>query len=76
MYREASPINYITHKSPPTIGCYGNMDPLVPSSQPERLKAKLIKEKVPHKLDIFDGGHFYDWSDKDKERMEIVEDTF
>lgn len=68
-YWNASPINYITAESPPTIGFYGNVDPLVPPSQPERLEAKLTEQGVPHKLMIFDGGHYYDWSEEDKEKL-------
>lgn len=69
IYHEASPINYITTNSPPTIGFYGNIDPLVPPSQMEKLRKRLTKEKVPHKLTMFTGGHFFDWQEKDKETL-------
>ncbi len=57
----ASPANYITSESAPTISFYGGQDPLVPASQGPRLKAKLDQEGVYNEFNFYpDGGHA-DW---------------
>lgn len=70
IYYNVSPVYYITSKAPPTIGFYGSADPLVPHSQPKKLKRKLTQEKVPHRVVMFEGGHYFDWSEKDKATLE------
>ena len=49
-YRAASPINYVTPKSPPTLILQGMMDPTVVPSQSEELDAALHAAGVPHQL--------------------------
>jgi len=48
LYREASPIQYVTRNSPPTLILHGTSDDLVPISQSDQLKARLDSLGVPN----------------------------
>ena len=48
LYREASPIQYLDKKDPPTMILHGTSDDLVPISQSDYLKAKLDSLGVPN----------------------------
>jgi acetyl esterase/lipase len=47
LYREASPIRYVSPDDPPTLILHGTSDSLVPISQSDSLKAHLDKANVP-----------------------------
>lgn len=48
LYVEASPINYLTKNTPPTLILHGTSDMLVPIDQAEMLKQKLDSLGVPN----------------------------
>ena len=48
LYRNSSPINYITSNSPPTIMLQGGADPIVAPVQTDLLEAKLKASNVPN----------------------------
>lgn len=59
---EINPVAHITALAPPTLSFYGGEDPLVPSSQGPRLKAKLDEFGVYNEFNFYpDGGHA-DWN--------------
>ncbi|RZJ60507.1 MAG: alpha/beta hydrolase, partial [Flavobacterium sp.] len=61
MIMQVNPAAFITSQSAPTISFYGGQDPLVPSSQGPRLKAKLDAAGVYNEYNFYpDGGHA-DW---------------
>lgn len=47
LYREASPIQYLSKSNPPTLIFHGTSDNLVPISQSDTLKAQLDRLGVP-----------------------------
>ena len=47
LYREASPIQYVSHDDPPTMILHGTSDTLVPVSQSDLLKVRLDSLGVP-----------------------------
>lgn len=47
LYREASPVHYLSKNLPPTLIFHGTSDNLVPISQSDTLKAQLEKLGVP-----------------------------
>jgi len=47
LYREASPIRYVTSDDPPTLILHGTSDNLVPVSQSDTLKARLDNLGIP-----------------------------
>jgi acetyl esterase/lipase len=49
-YREASPINFVSSCSPPTLLVHGSRDEMVQLAQSERLAARLKAVSVPHLL--------------------------
>lgn len=53
VFEQASPINYVTSQSAPTLLLHGGKDGLVPVSQSKNLKAKLDKAGVPAELIIY-----------------------
>lgn len=57
LYAETSPITHVDANSPATIQFLGNEDPLVPTSQGTRLKAKLDDASVTNELHIYNAGH-------------------
>jgi acetyl esterase/lipase len=54
---EVSPITHVTAGSPPTIQFNGNLDPLIPLSQGERLKAALDAAGVTNERHVYTAGH-------------------
>jgi len=54
---EVSPISHVSAQSAPTIQFMGNVDQLVPTTQGQRLKAKLDSFNVPNELHIYNAGH-------------------
>jgi acetyl esterase/lipase len=62
LYAQASPINYISASSPPTIIFHGTDDPVVPIEQSTSLQAKLQSYHVVNSLVVYQGeGH--GWTD-------------
>jgi acetyl esterase/lipase len=61
IYQQASPINFVTSKSVPTLIFHGDMDYVVPVSQSTSLKAKLesVNAKVEIKLYTGEGHGWY-----------------
>jgi acetyl esterase/lipase len=58
IYKTASPINFVTAQSPPTLILHGDDDHLVPVEQSRLLNNKLKKAGVKHDLVIYPGaGH-------------------
>ena len=53
VFEQASPINFVTSQSAPTLLLHGGKDSLVPVSQSQELKAKLDKAGVPAELIIY-----------------------
>lgn len=54
IYRDASPISYLSPDDPPTLIFHGTLDELVPISQADSLKSKLDKVGIPaeyHRLE-------------------------
>ncbi len=49
-YREASPINFVSPFSPPTLLVHGSREEMVQLAQSERLVARLQEVSVPHLL--------------------------
>jgi len=54
-YEMASPIRYVTPKTPPTCVIHGTVDMLVPVHQSDWLVEKLRAEGVPHRYSRIDG---------------------
>ena len=61
MIQDVSPIAHITPQSPPTIMFYGGVDPLVPTSQGQRLKAALDAAGVYNEYNFYPNGGHADW---------------
>ena len=53
VFKQASPINFVTPQSAPTLLLHGGKDSLVPVSQSKELKAKLDNAGVPTELIIY-----------------------
>ncbi len=47
LYRQSSPINFVSPQSPPTLLLQGGADPIVPPSQAVALRDKLSASQVP-----------------------------
>jgi len=54
---EVSPVTHISAQSAPTIQFMGNADPLIPTSQGTRLKARLDSFGITNELNIYNAGH-------------------
>ncbi|MBD8083486.1 alpha/beta hydrolase [Chryseobacterium caseinilyticum] len=67
----ASPVEWITEKSPPTISFYGNNDLVIPLSQKKILDSALNKNKILNESYEFPGGHL-DW-EKDKNSTFLID---
>lgn len=59
---EVSPALHITKDSPATILFYGGQDPVVPSSQATRLKAKLDEAGVYNEYHLYKNGGHGNWN--------------
>ena len=58
VFKQASPINFVSRQSPPTLLLHGGRDGLVPASQSQKLKAKLDSVGVRSELVVYPGeGH-------------------
>ena len=53
IYKESSPVNFVTAKSPPTIVLQGKLDPLVSPRQADLLINKLQHAGVPNQLVLY-----------------------
>ncbi len=53
LYADASPIFHVNENSTPTLLFYGGKDPLIPVSQGEGLKNKLIEFNVQHEYTLY-----------------------
>lgn len=71
LYNATSPITYATSVSPPTIGFYGTLDLLVPSTQMPILREKLTEFNVTNKFTVYPGGHGWNWSAANKEDLRV-----
>lgn len=56
LYKEASPINYLTPQSPPTMIFHGGADYVVPISESKRLQQKLDSLHVENKFISYPNG--------------------
>jgi len=54
MYRQLSPVQFISAQSPPTLILHGSADEVVAVSQSHSLKAKLDAAGVVNKIEIYD----------------------
>jgi acetyl esterase/lipase len=61
LYQNSSSVNFVTATSCPTLILQGGNDPLVPASQAELLKAKLVTAAVPHQYVFYPNGGHGDW---------------
>ena len=69
VYREFSPVTYISPGDAPVLTLHGTLDELVPIAQATVLHAALDAARIPNKADILDGrGH--GWKDADLARTE------
>lgn len=59
---EVSPALHVTKESPATILFYGGQDPVVPSSQATRLKAKLDSAGVYNEYHLYKNGGHGNWN--------------
>ena len=57
LYAKASPINYVSKDSPPTLILHGTIDGLVPVTQSDNLAARLSEQGVPYLYDRLEGWH-------------------
>lgn len=58
LYKQASPVHYVTKDDPPVLTLHGEKDTLVPLEQAELLDAKMKAVGVPHELVVLKGqGH-------------------
>ncbi len=55
LYRQASPITYLTGDDPPTLILHGSIDDVVPIAHAELLAAKLKELKIPYVYERFEG---------------------
>jgi dipeptidyl aminopeptidase/acylaminoacyl peptidase len=55
IYKESSPINYVSAHSAPTLILHGNKDQIVSVSQSKALKTKLDNAGVKNELIIYPG---------------------
>ena len=56
LYKEASPINYVSSQSPPTIIFHGGADYVVPVNESKRLQNKLDSAHVKNELIVYAQG--------------------
>jgi len=54
-YEQASPVRYVTEKTPPTCAIHGTVDMLVPVGQSDLLVETLKAKGVPHLYSRIDG---------------------
>lgn len=66
-----SPVQVVTESGSPTAMFYGDMDPLVPLSNGNRLDSALFAKNIEHVFSIYNGGHGNDWSDADQADLVI-----
>ena len=55
LYKESSPVNYVTRESAPTLILHGSNDPVVHLSQSKALQRKLEAAGVQHQLITYPG---------------------
>jgi acetyl esterase/lipase len=66
-----SPVQVVTESASPTAMFYGDMDPLVPLSNGNRLDTALFAKGIEHVFSIYNGGHGDDWSNADQTDLVI-----
>lgn len=71
LHNASSPVIYVTQNSTKTIGFYGSLDFLVPSTQMPIIRDKLDEFGVTNKFFVYEGGHHWNWSDEDREDMRV-----
>jgi acetyl esterase/lipase len=59
-YNNASPVNFVTTQSPPTLILYGGRDRMIPAAQHTLLKEKLEQSGVPNKT-VFYPSYGHGW---------------
>jgi dipeptidyl aminopeptidase/acylaminoacyl peptidase len=58
VYRDASPLNFVTKDDPPMLFFHGENDELVPISNPKTMVAKLVETGIPAEMHEVPGaGH-------------------
>ena len=55
IYKQSSPVNFISKQSPATLILHGSQDQVVDVSQSRLLKSKLDKAGVPNELVVYNG---------------------
>ena len=55
LHKSVSPVYVVNATSPPTFMAYGDADPLIPVSNPEALKARLIALNIPYQYTLYPG---------------------
>jgi acetyl esterase/lipase len=53
LHKSVSPVYVVKANAPPTFMAYGGSDPLVPVSNPDALKAKLISLNIPYQYFLY-----------------------
>lgn len=77
LYKEASPITYVSRQSPPTILLQGTIDRVVPMSQSVKLADKLEANNVPYIYVPFEGQfHAFDFFQDTTERVMYLTEKF
>lgn len=61
LYQNSSPVSFASSTSCATLLLQGGNDPLVPASQAELLKVKLVAAAVPHQYVLYPNGGHGDW---------------
>jgi len=71
VYRDASPISFVTPDDPPIFGFHGETDMIVPVESARRFHAVLQEQNVSSKLlEVDESGHFSTFS-----KMDLMEDV-
>jgi acetyl esterase/lipase len=72
VYKQASPITYVSKESPPHLFFHGDKDKLVPVDQSKRLAKKLQGAGVPARVVVFEGdGHGFSKANNEKAIKEM-----
>jgi acetyl esterase/lipase len=70
---KASPVTYISEKTPPTLIVHGDADTMVPIQQAKVLQEKLELFKVPHEFVVVEGGN-HAWMGLPQQQIDALVD--
>ena len=77
LYRQASPINYVSDGDPATLVLHGTVDEIVPINQSDLLVAKLKQTGIPYVYDRLEGWpHGMDLANRVNQRCVWLMDRF